>query len=274
MVEKIKLNNGVEIPSVGLGVFRLKDNVEAQRVVETALAVGYKHIDTAMIYENEEAVGRAIRASGIAREEVFITTKLWNDDQRSGKIEEAFAASLKRLNMDYIDLYLIHWPVAGKIQETWKKFEELYKSGRVRAIGVSNFQESHLMDLKKVSDLIPAVNQIELHPYLTQQADLDYCDREGIKVEAWSPFTANLTGLLRENILNDIAAKYSKSPAQVVLRWDYQRGIITIPKSANEGRMRENIDLFDFELTNEEVLKINSLNKNKRIGPNPANVDF
>lgn len=274
MVEKEKLNNGVEIPCIGLGVFRLEDNAEAQRVVETALSVGYRHIDTAMIYQNEAAVGKAIKASGIPREEIFITTKLWNDDQRSGKVKEAFEASLKRLNTDYIDLYLIHWPVVDKIQDTWKKFEEIYKDGRVRAIGVSNFKEHHLRALKEVSGFIPAVNQIELHPYLIQQPDLDYCTKEGIRVEAWSPFAANKTGLFEEKILVAIAEKYSKSPAQVILRWDYQRGVITIPKSANEKRMKENMNIFDFKLTDEEIQRINSLNKDKRVGSDPDNFDF
>ena len=205
MVEKVNLNNGVEIPCVGLGVFRLEDNAEAQRVVETALSVGYRHIDTAMIYQNEGAVGKAVRASGIPREEIFITTKLWNDDQRSGKVMEAFEASLKRLNTDYIDLYLIHWPVADKIKDTWQKMEEIYKDGRGRAIGVSNFKEQHLKAWKEVSGVIPAVNQIELHPYLTQQSDLDYCTKEGIKVEAWSPFAANKTKLYYEKILVESA---------------------------------------------------------------------
>lgn len=274
MVEKFKLNNGVEIPAVGLGVFRLEDNIKTQQAVETALAMGYRHIDTAKVYGNEEGVGMAIKASGIAREDIFVTTKLWNDDQRSGLVEEAFDASLKRLNLDYVDLYLIHWPVAEKIQETWKKLEQIYKSGRVKAIGVSNFREHHLKALKEVSDLIPAVNQIELHPYLTQTADVDYCNKEGIKVQAWSPFTAAQTGLLTEKTLTDIAAKYAKSAAQVVLRWDYQRGIITIPKSANESRMKENISIFDFELTNDEMSQVSSLNKNQRVGSDPDNFNF
>lgn len=273
-MEKVKLNNGIEMPSIGLGVFRLEDNKEAQRVVETALAVGYRHIDTAMYYQNEEAVGKAIKNSGIPREEIFITTKMWNDDQRSGKIKEAFEASLKRLDADYIDLYLIHWPVEGKYVEAWRKFEEIYKTDKIKAIGVSNFKQHHLETLAKESSIIPAVNQIELHPYLIQQRDLDYCKKVGIQTEAWSQFAANQTGLFDEMILKDISAKYSKTPAQVILRWDYQRGVVTIPKSANEKRMAENLNIFDFNLTADEVKAINSLNKDMRIGPDPDHVDF
>lgn len=274
MVEKIQLNNGVEIPSVGLGVFRIEDSKEAQRVVETALAVGYRHIDTAMIYQNEEAVGKALKASGIPREEIFITTKLWNADQREGKIKEALNASLRKLGTDYVDLYLIHWPVADKIQDTWKKFELLINTEKVKAIGVSNFKAHHLEKLKEVSSVIPAVNQIEMHPYLIQQSDLDYCNRAGIRVEAWSPFAANKTDLFEERILIALADKYMKTPAQVILRWDHQRGAIVIPKSANEGRMKENLNIFDFELSDDEIILINSLNKDKRVGADPDNFDF
>lgn len=273
-MEKVKLNNGVEMPCIGLGVFRIEDNTEAQRVVETALKVGYRHIDTAMYYHNEEAVGKAIKNSGIPREEIFVTTKMWNADQRNGKVKEAFEASLKRLNLDYLDLYLIHWPVEGRFVETWKKFEEIYQSGKVKAIGVSNFKQHHLETLLKEATIVPAVNQIELHPYLTQQNDLDFCKKAGIQTEAWSQFAANQTGLFEEKILTDLAVKYSKSPAQIILRWDYQRGVVTIPKSANEKRMAQNLHIFDFKLTEEEIGKINSLNKNKRVGPDPDHVDF
>lgn len=273
-MKKAKLNNGIEMPWIGLGVFRIEDNKEAERVVKTALSVGYRHIDTAMYYHNEVAVGKAIKESGIPREEIFVTTKMWNADQRSGKVQEAFEASLKRLDMDYLDLYLIHWPVEGKFIETWKKFEEIYHSGKVKAIGVSNFKQRHLEALLNETDIIPAVNQIELHPYLIQESDWVFCNSMGIQVEAWSQFAANQTNLLQEKILKDIADKYSKSTAQIVLRWDYQRGVVTIPKSANEKRMAENLDIFDFSLTDDEIASINSLNKNLRIGPDPDHVDF
>ncbi len=274
MIEKVKLNNGVEMPCIGLGVFRIEDNNEAERVVKTALNVGYRHIDTAMYYHNEKAVGKAIRESGIPREEIFVTTKMWNADQRSGMVKEAFEASLERLGIDYIDLYLIHWPVEGKYVDTWKKFEDIYQSGKVKAIGVSNFKQHHLEILLKETSVIPAVNQIELHPYLTQESELVFCKTMGIQVEAWSQFAANQTNLFEEKILMDLADKYSKSPAQIILRWDYQRGVVTIPKSSNENRMKENLDIFDFSLSDQEVESISSLNKNMRIGPDPDKVDF
>lgn len=273
-MEKVKLNNGVDIPWVGLGVFRLEDNKEAERVIRTALSVGYRHIDTAMYYHNEEAVGKAIKNSGIPREDIFVTTKMWNSDQRSGKVKEAFETSLKKLDLDYIDLYLVHWPVEGKFIETWKKFEEIYETGKVKAIGVSNFKQYHLEALAKESTITPTVNQIELHPYLVQENDLSYCKKAGIRVEAWSPFAANQTGLFDEKALTDLADKYSKSPAQIILRWDYQRGVVTIPKSANEKRMAENLNIFDFSLNEDEIKSINSLNKNLRIGPDPDHVNF
>ncbi len=268
------MNNGIEMPWIGLGVFRLEDSKEAARVIKTALTVGYRHIDTASYYHNEEAVGKAIRNSEVAREDVFVTTKMWNDAQRSGKVQEAFDASMKRLDIDYIDLYLMHWPVDGKYVDAWKKFEEIYHTGKVKAIGVSNFKQHQLETLLSKTDIVPAVNQIELHPYLIQESDLSFCNSTGIRVEAWSPFTASKTGLLNEKILNDLAEKYSKSPAQIILRWNYQREVVAIPKSANEGRMRENLAIFDFELTDNEIESINSLNKNMRIGPDPDHVDF
>jgi len=273
-MEKAKLNNGILMPYIGMGVFRMEDNNDSQKAIEYALKAGYRHIDTAAIYKNEDAVGKAIKESGVLRQDIFVTTKLWNDDMRSGKVEEAFEESLKKLGLDYIDLYLIHWPVKEKYVEAWKKLEGIYKSGRVRAIGVSNFKEHHLEELKKVSTVVPAVNQIELHPYLIQQSVLDYCNKSGILVEAWSPFAANKTNLLKENILVDLAKKYNKTPAQIILRWDYQRNVIVIPKSSNEGRLKENLNIFDFKLTDSEIIQINSLNKNMRVGSDPDNFDF
>lgn len=273
-MKKVTLNNGVEMPWVGMGVFRMEDNEETARAIETALEVGYRHIDTAAYYFNEEAVARAVSRSGIPREEIFITTKLWNDDQRSGKVMEAFEASLKKLNTDYVDLYLIHWPVADKFVRSWQVLEEIYQSGRARAIGVSNFKKHHLETLKKSTEIIPAVDQIELHPYLIQQEDVDYCLQSGIRPEAWSPFAAGKTGLFDEPALVELARKYGKTPAQIVLRWDYQRGIVTIPKSSHKKRLAENIDIFDFELTSEEIGRINALNKNERIGADPDHFTF
>ena len=274
MTEKIKLNNGIEMPWVGLGVFRMDNDDDTQIVIEKALAMGYRHIDTAAYYDNEEAVGKAIKSSGIPREEVFITTKVWNEDQRQGTVRQAFEDSLKKLGTDYVDLYLIHWPVAGKFKETWKIFEEIYSTGRVKAIGVSNFKRHHLEELKDVSTITPSVNQIELHPYLVQQEDLDYCNQNGIRVEAWSPFAANKFNLFKEKVIINIAEKHEKSPAQVILRWDHQRGVVVIPKSSHEKRLAENIDIFDFKLSDEEIAQISALNKNKRVGSDPDHFDF
>lgn len=268
------LNNGVKMPYVGLGVFRLDDLAEAERVVRVALEAGYRHVDTAAVYGNEQAVGRAVRASGVGREELFITTKLWNEDQRSGKVEEAFEMSLRKLEVDYVDLYLIHWPVKEKFVETWAKMEAIYQSGRARAIGVSNFKKHHLETLRARQQVVPAVNQIELHPYLIQQEDLDYCRTQGIQVEAWSPFAANKTGLLQESVLRQLGEKHRKSPAQIVLRWNYQRGVVVIPKSAHVGRLQENLDIFDFELSASDMEAVSGLNQNRRVGSDPDNFNF
>ena len=274
MTEKVKLNNGAEMPWVGLGVFRMDNNDETQAIIEKALAMGYRHIDTAAFYDNEEAVGKALKNSGIPREEVFVTTKVWNENQRQGTVKQAFEDSLRKLDTEYIDLYLIHWPVPGKFKETWKILEEIYSTGRVKTIGVSNFKKHHLEELKEISTITPAVNQIELHPYLTQQDDLEYCNQQGIRVEAWSPFAANKFDLFKEKVLVDIADKHKKTTAQVILRWDYQRGVVVIPKSSNEKRLAANIDIFDFELSAEEIAQINALNKNKRVGSDPDNFNF
>jgi len=273
-MEKAKLNNGVLMPYVGLGVFRLEDSKEAENAVSLALSVGYRHIDTAAIYTNEDAVGRAVKNSGIPRDEIFITTKVWNENQRKGTVMEAFEESLRKLDTDYVDLYLIHWPVKGKFVETWKVLEEIYKSGRARAIGVSNFKEHHLDDLRKEAEITPAVNQIELHPYLIQESVLEYCNKAGIHVEAWSPFAANKTKLFDEEILKDLSGKYGKTPAQIILRWDFQRNVIVIPKSSHKERLKENLDIFDFELTQLEIDEINVLNKNKRVGSDPDKFNF
>lgn len=274
MTGKVKLNSGAEMPYVGLGVFRMDNSDDTRNIIEKALAMGYRHIDTASYYDNEEAVGRAIRNSGIPREDIFVTTKVWNEDQRQGTVKKAFEDSLRKLDMDYVDLYLIHWPVVGKFQETWKAFEEIYQTGRVKSIGVSNFKEHHLDELKAISTITPAVNQIELHPYLIQQEVLDYCTKAGIRVEAWSPFAANKLDLFNEKILVDMATAHEKTPAQVILRWNYQRGVVVIPKSSHEKRLAENIDIFDFRLSDDEIRAINSLNKNKRIGSDPDHFSF
>ncbi len=270
---KRKLNNGVEMPILGLGVYEAKE--ETVNAVKCALQTGYRHIDTAAFYGNEEDVGRGVRESGIARNEIFITTKVWNSDMRAGTQREAFEKSLKKLSLDYIDLYLVHWPVPDKYKETWKILEQLYQEGLVRAIGVSNFEISHLEDLLADAKVVPAVNQIEIHPRNTRKELISYCEGKGIVCEAWSPLGAGT--LLKNELLLKIGEKHQKSSAQVMLRWDLQQGILTIPKSTNPNRIRENADIFDFELTKEEMNTIDSLNQNQFnevTGADPNHVDF
>ncbi|MDC3413604.1 aldo/keto reductase [Aquibacillus sp. 3ASR75-11] len=265
------LHNGVEIPVFGLGVYKIPEQ-EVYDSVTSALALGYRHIDTASFYENEEGVGKAIKDSDIPRNDIFVTTKVWNDEQGYDETLQAFERSLKRLEFDYVDLYLIHWPVPGKYKETWKALEKLYKDGKVRAIGVSNFLPHHLESLMEDAEIKPMANQIELHPQLTQVETRNYCKQHNIKVEAWSPL--GRANYLDDPILNEIANKHNKTPAQVILRWNVQSEIITIPKSVNTLRQKENADVFDFELTNEEVQKIDSININKRIGQHPDHFKY
>lgn len=266
------LYNGVKMPWLGFGVFKVKDGQEAVDAVRTAIETGYRSIDTAKAYNNETGVAQGIRESGIAREDLFITTKVWNSDQGYESTLAAFEASMERLELDYLDLYLIHWPVKGKYKDTWRALERLHREGRIRAIGVSNFQIHHLEDLMTEATVVPAVNQIELHPLLNQQELRDYCSKHKIQVEAWSPLGQG--HLLEHPLLQEIGAKYGKSPAQVILRWDLQNGIVTIPKSVTPQRIRENADLFDFELTPEDIQQINGLNENKRFGSDPDNFNF
>jgi len=268
-----KLNNGVEIPQVGFGTY-LSVGDDAINSVKEAIEAGYRHLDTAAAYGNEEQVAEGIRRGGVPRGELFITTKLWNEDMRQSNQKKAFDESLKRLGLDYIDLYLIHWPVPGKFAESWKALVEIYRSGKARAVGVSNFNVRHLDELKKVSDLVPAVNQIELHPYLAQPALTASCAERGIAVEAWSPLGASKNNLLSDPVLAEIGKKYGKSPAQVILRADLQRGYIVIPKSARKPRITENSQLFDFELSAEDMSRIDGLNKNERVGPDPETFNF
>ncbi|WP_026568480.1 aldo/keto reductase [Bacillus sp. UNC41MFS5] len=261
------LHNGVKMPWVGLGVFKVKEGEEVVQSVKAAIKNGYISIDTAAIYKNEEGVGQAIEESGVPREELFITTKVWNSDQGYETTLEAFETSLNKLGLDYLDLYLIHWPGKDKYKETWKALEKLYKDGRVRAIGVSNFLVHHLEDLISTAEIKPMVNQVEFHPHLTQKELLAYCKKEGIQLEAWSPLKQGQ--LLNEPVLEDLAHKYNKSVAQVILRWDLQHGVVTIPKSIKEHRIIENADLFDFELSAEDMDKIDELNQDSRAGSHP-----
>lgn len=265
--DTVTLNNDVKIPGLGLGVYKVESGVISLDVVSTGLKVGYRLIDTASFYDNEKEVGQAIRDSGIPREEIFVTSKVWNDDQGYEPTLEAFDLSLKKLGLDYIDLYLIHWPVSGKFKDTWRALEKVYKEGRVRAIGVSNFHVHHLQELLKDAEVKPAVNQIEYHPHLTQEDVLQFCKENYIQMQAWSPLKKGQ--ILKEPIIKELAVKYDKSAAQIILRWDLQNGVITIPKSTKEHRMRENAAIFDFELTEADMQKINSLHINARSGSNP-----
>ncbi len=269
------LNNGVRMPVLGLGVSKAADGPEAVQAVRWALETGYRHIDTASVYGNETSVGTGVRESGIPREEVFITTKLWNDDIRAGRVREAFEESLCRLGTEYIDLYLIHWPVPGKIVETWNMLETLYKEGRVRAIGVSNFHMQHIETLLAGSERLPAVNQCECHPLLSQVPLKNYCERLGIAFEAWSPLGGGSAGNLAASPeLAAVGKKYGKTAAQTILRWHLQRGITAIPKSVRQERIRENADLFDFELPAEDMQTVFNMNLDRRTGSNPDRFDF
>ncbi len=266
------LNNGVEMPYLGLGVYLSEDGREVINAVKWAVESGYRHIDTASIYENEQGVGEGIRASGIQREDIFLVSKVWNTDQGYDTTIRAFEASLKRLGTDYLDLYLIHWPVAGKYKETWRALEELYRENRIRAIGVSNFMQHHLEDLLEGANVVPAVNQMEFHPFLVQQSLLEYCYSHGIQYEAWSPLMQG--HIFKEPVFQRMADKYGKTIAQIALRWNMQKGVITIPKSSKKERIRANADIFDFSIAEEDMRIIDALDKGKRFGPDPDNFDF
>lgn len=270
--DTVTLHNGVKMPWFGLGVYKVKEGSEVVDSVKAAIKNGYKSIDTAAVYKNEEGVGQAIKEAGVPREELFITTKVWNADQGYESTLQAFETSMEKLGLDYLDLYLIHWPVSGKYNDTWKALEKLYMEGRVRAIGVSNFHVHHLKDLMADAEIKPMVNQVEYHPHLAQPELLEFCKAEGIQMEAWSPLKQG--ELLSEPTIVEIAEKHKKSPAQVILRWDLQNGVVTIPKSVKEHRIIENADIFDFELSAEEMDRLTSLNKHERVGPDPDNFNF
>jgi methylglyoxal/glyoxal reductase len=270
------LTNGVKMPWLGLGVFKVEEGPELVDAVRTAIKHGYRSIDTAAIYGNEEGVGRGIREgmeeAGIDRSELFITSKVWNADLGYDETIAAFEKSLTKLGLDYLDLYLIHWPVEGKYKVAWKAIEQLYENGKIRASGVSNFQIHHLEELMKDAEIKPMINQVELHPRLTQKKLLAYCEKEDIQLEAWSPLMQG--EILGNSVLKEIGEKYSKSPAQVILRWNLQNKIVTIPKSTKEARILENASLFDFELNEKEMWQIDGLNQDHRVGPDPDNFDF
>ena len=270
------LYNGVKMPWFGLGVFKVEEGPELVNAVKFAIKHGYRSIDTAAIYGNEEGVGQAIHEAmteyGINREELFITSKVWNADLGYESTIEAYETSLRKLRLDYLDLYLIHWPVEDKYKEAWRALETLYKDGKVKAIGVSNFNVHHLQNLMKDAEIKPLVNQVEYHPRLTQKEVKAFCDDNGIQFEAWSPL---MQGQLFENpLLKELANKYNKTVAQVILRWDLQNGVVTIPKSTKEHRIMENAAIFDFDLSTEDMNIISELNENHRVGPDPDNIDF
>jgi methylglyoxal/glyoxal reductase len=269
---KKTLHNGIEIPYVGLGVFQMKDPRETVEAVKTAIDSGYLSVDTAAVYENEESVGEGVKESRTRREDLFITSKVWNSDQGYDTTLKAFETSLKKLDMDYMDLYLIHWPVEGKYNDTWKALERLYSEGLVKSIGVSNFHQHHLEDLMKNSNEKPVINQIECHPRLNQEKLRAFCQEENIAVEAWSPIAQGR--VLDEPTLKQIAEKHGKSSAQVILRWHLQNDVVIIPKSVHANRIKENADLFNFELSTDEMNQINDLNQDERFGPDPDNFDF
>lgn len=267
---KIKMNTGNGIYQLGLGVWRSGE--ATKDAVLAALKAGYRHIDAAAVYGNEEAVGEAIRESGIKREDLFVTTKLWNQDMRDHRVMEAFETSLKKLGLDYVDLYLIHWPVKNEYIPAYKIMEEIYKSGRAKAIGVSNFKTHHLQDLLDNTEIVPAVDQMEFNPQMQDNDILKMCREKGIVLEAWSPLGSG--ACLENSEIKEIGKKYNKSAAQVIIRWLLQKGIVVFPKSVHEDRIKENANVFDFELTNEEIELINGMNKNLRTGSDPDTFTF
>ncbi|MFD1037545.1 aldo/keto reductase [Virgibacillus byunsanensis] len=265
--DTVTLNNGVKMPGFGLGVYKAEDGEVVIESVKAAINNGYRSIDTASLYKNEAGVGQGIKESDVPREKIFVTSKVWNDEQGYDSTLQAFETSLKKLDLDYLDLYLIHWPVKGLFKETWKALEKLYADGKVRAIGVSNFNIHHLQDLLADCNVKPVINQVEYHPHLTQVDLQEFCTKENIQLEAWSPLKRG--ALLHEPIIVEIAEKHQKSTAQVILRWDLQNGVITIPKSTKEHRIKENADIFNFTLTKSDMDNINSLNCDDRSGPDP-----
>ena len=278
-MQNVKLNNGLEMPMLGYGVFRVDAGQDGVKAVKTAIESGYRSIDTAAAYRNEKSVGTAIKESGVAREDIFLTTKLTNADQRSGEVEKAFSKSLTELGTDYVDLYLIHWPVKETYVKTWLELEKIYKSGRAKSIGISNFQINHIEEIKKVWSVVPVMNQIEMHPRLTQKPLIEFCKSQNIVPESWSPLGGTWPDgiqdhLLDNDVLKKIGSKYNKTTAQIILRWNIDLGVVTIPKSVTPSRIRENIDIFDFKLTVEEIAAIDALNLDRRVGPDPDNFNF
>jgi 2,5-diketo-D-gluconate reductase A len=257
-MKSVKLNNGVEMPILGFGVFQIPDPEECEQSVYEATQAGYRLIDTAAAYMNEEAVGKAIKRSGVPRQDLFITTKLWIQDAGYEKAKKGFEKSMKKLGLDYLDLYLIHQPF-GDVYGSWRAMEELYSEGRIRAIGVSNFQPDRITDLIVHNNVVPAVNQIETHPFQQQIETQKFLQEHGVQIQSWGPFAEGKNNLFENNVLKGIGEKYNRSIAQVVLHWLIQRNIVVIPKSARKERIIENFNVFDFELTNEDMETITTL---------------
>jgi 2,5-diketo-D-gluconate reductase A len=270
----LSLNSGATIPQVGFGVFKVEPS-ETERIVSDALELGYRHIDTAAIYGNEEGVGRAIAASGIPRDDLFITTKLWNSDQGTKSAHVAIDLSLEKLGLDFVDLYLIHWPTPRRdlYRESWKALQQIQADGKATSIGVSNFLVEHLEKLLADGGTVPAVNQIELHPALQQRDVVEFSRSHGIQIEAWGPLGQGKYPLFDEPSVTDAAAAHGKTPAQVVLRWHLQNGNIVFPKSNSRARIAENLNLFDFELTDAEITAISSLERDGRVGAHPNDLN-
>ena len=269
-MEYFKLSNGVEIPVLGFGTWQVKGE-DCYNAVTEALKVGYRHIDTAWIYRNEKEVGRAIKDSGIDRNELFITTKCWNDHRGYENTLNAFKESCDNLQVDYLDLYLLHWPKKLD-KDSWKAMEELYKSGKIRAIGVSNYHQNHLEDLYTTCTIKPMVDQVEFHPKLTQASLIEFLRKENIQMESWSPLMRG--AVLDIPLLQELSSKYNRSITQIVLRWNIQKGVVVIPKSVTPSRIKENFEIFDFKLEDEDIIKIDALNENIRTGADPDNFDF
>ncbi|HET9859852.1 MAG TPA: aldo/keto reductase [Nocardioidaceae bacterium] len=268
-VPNLVLNNGVEIPQLGFGVFKVPPE-ETRQAVLTALETGYRHIDTARLYDNEAAVGAAVRDSDLMRDEIFVTTKVWNTDQGYDATLRAFDASMERLGLDVLDLYLIHWPAPARdlYVDTWRAMEQLYRDGRVRAIGVSNFQPDHLRRLLDRCDVVPVINQVELHPYLQQNEARKAHEELGVLTEAWAPI-ARGGALLEDPVITALADKHARTPAQVVLRWHIELGNVVIPKSVTPARVAENFSIFDFTLDGADLAEIAALDRGERTGPDP-----
>lgn len=267
LADTVEIAPGVHMPRLGLGTYRSNEGPDVEGEVEYGLSIGYRLIDTAALYGNEASIGKVVRASGIAREEVFITTKLWNSDQGYESALAAFDRSLDKLGMDYVDLYLVHWPWPAKMAETWRAMEELLASGRTRSIGVCNHLPHHLDQLAGTATTMPAVDQCEFHPLLQQPELLSACAQRGITLQAWAPVIRGRVNLIPE--LVQIAADHNKTPAQVSIRWILQKGVVTIPKSVHPARIAENCDVYDFELSDNEMAVIDGLDKSQRIGPHP-----